>query len=86
MIGCAAGRAGAGGRAKAVPSLASEDSLFINNLKLVAVGGWTEINAMSARGDSTGDAVLLAGATGRVGAATLTTLVREGGAGYGRLA
>jgi NAD(P)-dependent dehydrogenase (short-subunit alcohol dehydrogenase family) len=33
---------------------------------------------MSARGDCEGDVVLLAGATGRVGAATLTALVREG--------
>lgn len=33
---------------------------------------------MSARGDCSGDAILLAGATGRVGAATLTALVREG--------
>jgi NAD(P)-dependent dehydrogenase (short-subunit alcohol dehydrogenase family) len=33
---------------------------------------------MSARGDCNGDAILLAGATGRVGAATLTALVREG--------
>jgi NAD(P)-dependent dehydrogenase (short-subunit alcohol dehydrogenase family) len=33
---------------------------------------------MSARGDCEGDAIVLAGATGRVGAATLTTLVREG--------
>ena len=33
---------------------------------------------MSARGDCTDDAILLAGATGRVGAATLTALVREG--------
>jgi NAD(P)-dependent dehydrogenase (short-subunit alcohol dehydrogenase family) len=33
---------------------------------------------MSTRGDCEGDAVVLAGATGRVGAATLTTLVREG--------
>jgi NAD(P)-dependent dehydrogenase (short-subunit alcohol dehydrogenase family) len=33
---------------------------------------------MSARGDCDGDAILLAGATGRVGAATLTALVREG--------
>ena len=33
---------------------------------------------MSARGDSVGDAVLLAGATGRVGGATLAALVREG--------
>ncbi len=33
---------------------------------------------MSTRGDCTGDAILLAGATGRVGAATLTALVREG--------
>ncbi len=33
---------------------------------------------MSARGDCAGDAILLAGATGRVGAATLTALVREG--------
>lgn len=33
---------------------------------------------MSKRGDCEGDAILLAGATGRVGAATLTALVREG--------
>jgi 3-oxoacyl-[acyl-carrier protein] reductase len=33
---------------------------------------------MSTRGDCNGDAILLAGATGRVGAATLTALVREG--------
>ena len=33
---------------------------------------------MSARGDCNGDAILPAGATGRVGAATLTALVREG--------
>lgn len=33
---------------------------------------------MSTRGDCEGDAIVLAGATGRVGAATLTTLVREG--------
>jgi NAD(P)-dependent dehydrogenase (short-subunit alcohol dehydrogenase family) len=33
---------------------------------------------MSARGDCSGDAILLAGATGRVGATTLTALVREG--------
>jgi len=33
---------------------------------------------VSARGDCDGDAILLAGATGRVGAATLTALVREG--------
>ena len=33
---------------------------------------------MSARGDCAGDAIVLAGATGRVGAATLTALVREG--------
>jgi NAD(P)-dependent dehydrogenase (short-subunit alcohol dehydrogenase family) len=33
---------------------------------------------VSARGDCNGDAILLAGATGRVGAATLTALVREG--------
>ncbi len=33
---------------------------------------------MSVRGDCAGDAILLAGATGRVGAATLTALVREG--------
>jgi len=33
---------------------------------------------MGSRGDCNGDAILLAGATGRVGAATLTTLVREG--------
>jgi NAD(P)-dependent dehydrogenase (short-subunit alcohol dehydrogenase family) len=34
---------------------------------------------MSARGDCEGDIIVLAGATGRVGAATLATLVREGG-------
>jgi len=33
---------------------------------------------VSVRGDCAGDAILLAGATGRVGAATLTALVREG--------
>jgi 3-oxoacyl-[acyl-carrier protein] reductase len=33
---------------------------------------------MSRAGDCEGDAILLAGATGRVGAATLTALVREG--------
>ncbi len=33
---------------------------------------------MSARGDAVGDVVLLAGATGRVGGATLAALVREG--------
>ena len=33
---------------------------------------------MSARGDCNGDAILLSGGTGRVGAATLTALVREG--------
>ncbi len=34
---------------------------------------------MSTRGDCDGDTIVLAGATGRVGAATLTALVREGG-------
>jgi NAD(P)-dependent dehydrogenase (short-subunit alcohol dehydrogenase family) len=33
---------------------------------------------VSTRGDCDGDAILLAGATGRVGAATLTALLREG--------
>jgi len=33
---------------------------------------------MSARGDCDGDGIILAGATGRVGRATLTALVREG--------
>ena len=34
---------------------------------------------MSTRGDCDGDTIVLAGATGRIGAATLTALVREGG-------
>lgn len=36
-------------------------------------------NLMSTRGDCASDTIGLAGATGRVGAGTLTALVREGG-------
>lgn len=47
---------------------ASHDAAEVADLLLVP----------SARGDCNGDAIVLAGATGRVGAATLTALVREG--------